>query len=208
MTLLSVVKDVCAAVGVPLPQSIFSNITGNRTMQEMLSLANEMAQRIAYDTRDWTRLKKTVTYTGDGVTTAFDLPADYKRMLLTSNVWRSTSTSVADAVHFRHRRVAEPPCRGTSDSARGEWTMLGGQIHFSPALAVGETAYFAYLHKNCVALAGGGCGDVFSERCRQFRARRTGAETRHDLEWKQKKGSRLRRGHGHLWRRADDGDGT
>ena len=38
---------------------VFSGITGNRTMQEMVSLANEMAQRIAYDNRDWTRLKKT-----------------------------------------------------------------------------------------------------------------------------------------------------
>ena len=44
MTLLSVVKDVCAVVGVTVPQSVFSNITGNRTMQEMLALANEMAQ--------------------------------------------------------------------------------------------------------------------------------------------------------------------
>ena len=30
-----------------------------------------------------------------------------------------------------------------------------------PALAVGQTAYFAYLDKNCIALAGGGFGDVF-----------------------------------------------
>ena len=63
MTLLSVVKDVCAAVGVTDADSpSFTNITGNRTMQEMLALANEMAQRIAYDTRDWTQLKKTATY--------------------------------------------------------------------------------------------------------------------------------------------------
>ena len=67
MTLLTVVRDVCAAVGVLQPQSVFTNITGNRTMQEMVSLANEMAQRIAYDTRDWTRLRKTVTYTGDDI---------------------------------------------------------------------------------------------------------------------------------------------
>ena len=37
-----------------MPQSMFTNITGNRTMQEMVALANETAQRIAYDTRDWT----------------------------------------------------------------------------------------------------------------------------------------------------------
>ena len=136
MTLLSVVKDVCAAVGVTIPQSVFSNITGNRTMQEMLSLANEMAQRIAYDNRDWTTLKKTTTLVGDGVTTAWDLPADYKRMLLTSNVWRSTSTQspmrfVPDTDEWLNRRADN----GASDNAWGEWTMMGGQMHIYPALA-------------------------------------------------------------------------
>jgi hypothetical protein len=41
-----------------VPTVVFSNITANRTMQEMLALANEMAQRIAYDTRDWTRAEE------------------------------------------------------------------------------------------------------------------------------------------------------
>src|SRR5580765_7185556 len=91
MTVLSVVKDVCTAAGVLVPASVFSNISANRTMQEMLSLANEMAQRIAYDNRDWTRFKTTATYIGDGVATSFSLPVNYKRMLLTANVWRSTS---------------------------------------------------------------------------------------------------------------------
>src|SRR5262245_34598031 len=91
MTLLSVVKDVCAVVGVLVPQSVFSGITTNRTMQEMLALANEMAQRIANDNRDWTRLRSLATFNGNGSTTAFGLPVDYQRMLLTSEVWRSTS---------------------------------------------------------------------------------------------------------------------
>ena len=69
MALLQVVKDVCAVVGVTVPQSVFSNITGNRTMQEMLALANEMAQRIAYDNRDWTKLRAMATLIGDGAKT-------------------------------------------------------------------------------------------------------------------------------------------
>src|SRR6187402_560747 len=110
MTLLSVVEVVCAAVGVSIPPSVFTNITGNRTMQEMLALANEMAQRIAYDTRDWTALIKTKTFTGDGVATAFDMPADYKRMLLNTQVWRSTSTQtpmrfISDANEWLNRRA-------------------------------------------------------------------------------------------------------
>jgi hypothetical protein len=160
MTLLSVVKDVCATVGVLVPQSVFSNIAGNRTMQEMLSLANEMAQRIAYDARDWTDLKKVATFAGDGIKTAFDMPADYKRMLLNSNVWKSSNTLVPmrfvpDTDEWLNRRT-----RNYYD-AHGEWTIIGGQILIVPVMATGVSAYFAYLHKNCVSLASGGFGDSF-----------------------------------------------
>ena len=64
----------------------------------MLALATETAQTIAWDTREWTRLKKMQTFVGDGVldvdnsiigTEAFDLPADFRRMLLTAR--RSTA---------------------------------------------------------------------------------------------------------------------
>lgn len=161
MTLLTVVQDVCAAVGVAVPQSIFSGITGNRTMQEMLALANEMAQRIAYDTRDWQKFMKTQTLTGNSVATSFALPADYKRMLLTAEVWRSTSALqpmmyVADYPDWLQRRAFG------YTNAYGEWTRVGDQTLIFPTLATGLTCYFAYLHKNCVALAAGGVGDRFA----------------------------------------------
>jgi len=171
MSLLSVTREVCAAVGVLVPGAIFSQLTGNRTLQEMLALANEMAQRIAYDTRDWTRLRTNATFAGNGAldvdgvtvvgTSAFDLPENYKRMLLTSNVWRSTSQQqpmrfISDTDQWLNRRVAS-----ASNSAWGEWTLLGGQIHIWPIMYVGTFAYFAYLNKDCVALAGGGFGDTF-----------------------------------------------
>jgi hypothetical protein len=190
MSLLSVVRDVCAAVGVAIPQSIFSGITGNRTMQEMLSLANEMAQRIAYDNRDWTAMKKTATFVGDGVTTAWDLPADYKRMLLTSNVWRSTSSQTAmhfvpDTDEWLNRRVDN----GDSDNAWGEWTMMGGQMHIFPALAVDQSAYFAYLHKNCVRLSSGGVNDVFQNDDDSFALDERVFKLGMIWQWKAQKGS-------------------
>jgi hypothetical protein len=160
MTLLSVVKDVCATVGVLVPTSVFTNIANNRTMTEMLSLANEMAQRIAYDNRDWTALRSIGTVTGDGTTTAFPLPADFKRLLLTSNLWRSSNTLVPmrfipdtdQWINRRARNIYDP---------YGEWMILGRQINIMPALGAGETATYAYLQKNCVALASGGFGDSF-----------------------------------------------
>ena len=160
MTLLTVVQDVCAVVGVKVPAAVFSGITTDRTMQEMVALANEMAQRIAYDTRDWTKLRKPQTFTGNGVKTAHDMPADYKRMLLTGNVGGPYSTHVpmmfmSDLDQWQQRR------NQTYTDSHGEWTMLGGQMQIYPALANGATATFYYLHKNCIVLGGGGTNDVF-----------------------------------------------
>lgn len=161
MTLLSVIKDVCMVVGVQQPTSVFVNIGGNRTMQEMVALATEMAQRIAYDSgKDWTVLKRLATLNGDGAKTAFDLPADYKRMLLTSDLWRSNQTQtpmtyIVDTNEWVRRR-AQPWV-----SAWGEWTMLGGQIVIYPIMGFGINATFGYLNKNCVALASSGYGDFF-----------------------------------------------
>jgi hypothetical protein len=211
VTLLSVVKDVCATVGVLQPQSVFSGITGDRTMQEMLSLANEMAQRIAYDTRDWTMLKRTAIYPGDGAwvppypippateppdtvhvwtgTTAFPLPADYKRMLLSSGVWRTSSTQqpmkfIPSTDEWMHRRA-----RNEAGSAWGEWTIIGGQVHIYAPMAVGVSAYFAYLDKNCINLASGGVGDTFQSDLDTYRLDERVLKLGMIWQWKAQKGS-------------------
>jgi len=188
MTLLSVTRDVCATVGVAVPQSVFSGITGNRTMQEMLSLANEMAQRIAYDTREWTKLKSTVTFTGDGVATSFALPANYKRMLLTSNVWRSSSTTgpmafIADTDEWLNRRSRN------EYTSTGEWTLLGDDIHIFPVMSVDETAWLVYLDRNCITLNGGGYGDAFMNDLDTFRLDERLLKLGMIWQWKAQKGS-------------------
>jgi hypothetical protein len=161
MTLLSVVKDVCQVVGVQQPTSVYANIIGNRTMQEMAALATEMAQRIAWDSgKDWTILKKVATLIGDGVSDGFDLPANYKRMLLTSEVWGPTSTQqpmtyIVDTNEWVRRR------NQSWVDALGEWTMLGGQIVIQPIMGAGSSATFGYLNKDCITLASGGVGDTF-----------------------------------------------
>src|SRR4029434_10549876 len=157
---LVVVQDVCATVGVEMPTSVFTNINANRTMQEMVALANEVAQRIAYDTREWTKLKLQQVFAGDGVATGFNLPANYKRMLFTASVWRSTSTQqpmefVNDTDVWLRRRAAN------EYNAWGEWTLLGEQMLIYPAMGVSVTARFPYLDRNCVRLNAGGYG----ERC-------------------------------------------
>jgi hypothetical protein len=169
MSLLTVVQDVCAAVGVERPASVFAGINSNRTMAEMLALANEMAHRIAYDTREWTRLV-TLTFL-DGATgtvagfnsTAFFFPADYKRMLLTTNVRRSTAPTlplrfIEDPDQWTERRL-----RGFA-SPHGEWMINTGRLFVSPEVPAGTLISFGYLSKNCIALGlgpSGGNNDTF-----------------------------------------------
>lgn len=188
MSLLSVTRDVCLNVGVLVPTSVFTNITANRTMQEMLSLANEMAQRICYDTRDWTMLRKLQTFPGDGVVVAYDLPANYKRMLLTAQVWRSDQTQapmrfIADQDEWLRRRM-----QGQTEG-RGEWTIYGGQMHIQPALPAGASANFVYLDKNCVKLNAGGAGDTFVEDLDSFILDERLLKLGMIWQWKAKKGS-------------------
>jgi hypothetical protein len=141
MTLLSVVQSVTAAVGVQMPSSVFAAINSNRTMFEMLGNANEMAQRIAYNTREWQALKSIAVFTGDGVTRAFNLPADYKRMLLKTDVWRSTS-AIQPMVFFPDiNEWMQRRARAFQSSAWGEWTIYGNQMHIEDPLGAGTPAW-------------------------------------------------------------------
>jgi len=138
MTILTVVQDVCANVGVVYPASVFAGIANNRTMQEMLSLANEMAHAIGADLREWTRLKATAVFTGDGVVTSpppygdgvvhgtsrFNWPAGFRRLLTNSNMYRTDMALtpmryVADADEWLVRRA------NNNYDSRGEWCNLG-----------------------------------------------------------------------------------
>jgi hypothetical protein len=217
MSLLTVVQDVCAVVGVPRPATVFTNINFNRTMQEMASLATEMAQRIAYDLREWRQMKTSVTFVGDAVwdtaldppawsggTMEFNLPANYLRMLLTTEVWRSTSSQqpmlfISDYNEWLQRRAAN------ESDAWGEWTLLGNQMLIFPIMhgvkpadppdqpdaVPAETATFAYLDKNCVQQHGNpaNLADVFTYDDDTYRLPERLLRLGMIWQWKAQKGS-------------------
>lgn len=138
MTILSVVQQVSSVIGVMRPQALFPNAGSDRTARELADLAIEMAQRIAYDTRDWAKLKTTAMFTGNGGAN-FPMPANYQRMLLTSNVWRSTSATqpmrfIPDADEWLQRRL-----RGYN-SAWGEWIILADGMHIWPIMPLPQAS--------------------------------------------------------------------
>jgi hypothetical protein len=186
MSLLTVVQDVCEVVGVAQPGTVFGAINTDRTMQEMVRCANEMAQRIAGDTREWAEMQAIGVFTGPG--DAFTPPADFKRMLLTTEIWKSVQTQypmlyISDLNEWLQRRA-----RNYSDS-RGEWINYAGKVRFAPGLNAGETATFAYLTKNCILLDGGGVGEAFQSDNDRYLLDERLLKLGMIALWKQNKGS-------------------
>jgi hypothetical protein len=159
-TLLEIVQSVCAVVGVARPTSVFGGINANRTMFEMLELANETAQRIAYDTREWGFLTIRGEIIGDGISQDYNLPNNFKRFLLTSNLWRGASPSspmrfIPDPDEWVRRRLSN------MTESFGEWRFYTSQISIVPILAMGEKVTFTYLDKNCIMPMGN--PDLFAD---------------------------------------------
>jgi hypothetical protein len=193
MTLLTTVTEVCATVGVHKPTTVFGVLNSDRTMFEMLEAANEMAAQTAADLRDWTVLRKTATFLGNGVQEAFDLPADYRRMLTTGEVWLSSNSMqparfVPDTDEWLQRRVAN------QNWSWGEWTIYGGQMHIQPVLGVGASARFSYLDRNYIELRDDngtltGLGEKFTKDVDTFRLDERLLKLGMIWRWKQLKGS-------------------
>jgi hypothetical protein len=188
MSLLTVVKDVCMANGLAPPSSMFGTSTQPRTQAELLSLANETAQKIAYDVREWRALKSIATIAGDGTADRFALPADFKRMLLSSQVYPSASTNtplkfVPDANEWLLRRI------NNWQDGWGEWTIIGDDMLVFPILQAGQHVTFAYLNKNCIRLSGGGYGNQFVNDNDEFRIDERLLKLGMIWQWKANKGS-------------------
>lgn len=199
MSLLTAINRVCAVVGVHIKQSIFASLTTDRTVTELLELANEIAQRIARETHDWTALERTATFNGDGVTAAFPLPSNFYRMLKNANVWRSTNTFTPMRFILSHDEWQQRRAQNYYDGY-GEWTLApmdvpgsGGQttraLYVQPILGSGQTVRFNYLDKNPINLASGGVGETFTSDADTFRLDERLLVLNMIAEWKMRKGS-------------------
>lgn len=150
MSLLSVCKEVAKVIALDVPDVVASST--DREIVELFSLANEMAERIAAG-HEWQKLSSIHTLTGDGATTAFDLPTDYSRMLVKAQVWSSSLETalspITDLDRWLELDVQD------FDFVVNAWTIYGGQMHIKPALATGVTAKFFY-QKNTIIQASGG----------------------------------------------------
>ena len=127
------------------PQTVFSS--AQQMEMEIVDLATDVAADIA-GSHDWRALTSIHTITGDGVTSSFDLPADYDRMVLAQavhdpNNWFWGYSRITDLDEWIAVTTSGffgiTPCW---------WIMLGGQMQFAPTPADGAQASFPYVSKN------------------------------------------------------------
>lgn len=183
MTILSVIKEVASVVGVDRPTVLFASTV--REHIELCDLANEMAVRIG-KANDWTLLRTLSTYTGDGTTTQFALPADYLRMLKKANLWSSAIqtplTHILDTDEWLEMQVR------SYDYMLGAWTMLGGNIEIMPALANAVTAKWYYVSNLIVAPNTGANKATFTADDDSFRLNERVLRLAMIWQWKANKG--------------------
>lgn len=146
MTALSLVNRALQEIGLPQAQTIIS-VQDDQTGFQMHGLLNALGTQLCR-VHDWQFLEKTVTLVGDGVTTEFDLPADYGRMV-NQTQWSS-----------KNRRPMYGPMtpQGWSWVQFGivsvgvyyRYRIIGNKFCVFPTPAAGEEIHFYYISKNWV----------------------------------------------------------
>lgn len=144
MSVLTALQSASVRLNEGKPQAFFSSAGAFEV--EVCELATETAVAIM-KAHDWRKLTTLATATGDGVTTAFDLPEDYDRMVLGTEVhsasWATWRYAQAPTLDFWHDLQT-----GLTTLDPGFWIILGGQMQFYPALPSGEEARYYYVSKH------------------------------------------------------------
>lgn len=144
MTVLSACRTAARRLNQDIPTSLYGS--DDEFALELANIADESATAIA-KSYDWQKLTTLCTLTGDGVTTAFSLPADYDRMpkkttlqvpFQTNNPIRARDLD--QWLYYQlNPQMGVPPY----------WIILGGLVQFSIAPATGVDTKFYYV-KNTV----------------------------------------------------------
>ncbi len=164
MTILDVLREAAPKLGVGVPSAVFGST--RREHVELADVANEVAEEIA-SAHEWNTLKRLLTITGNGVTDAYDMPADYGRMPKDQKMWSSAIDGPLCGP-VPHDDWLELQVRDYS-TAYANWTILGGQVVFFPPLGDGETVKVYYQSGLIVRDAEGAVKTRFTADTDEFR---------------------------------------
>lgn len=144
MAILTAMQSAAIRLMGQRPNAFFG--ASNNFELEIADLVNEVAEDIAAS-HDWQALISFHDITGDGEEADFDLPSDYQRMLLNSDMldsagWAWGYQRYGDINAFRYAQTHN------FGASPGGWAIYGGQFHFQPAPADAAVASFPYISKN------------------------------------------------------------
>lgn len=145
MTVLDCFKQASRRLLAQDQNSLFTGMDAfNIKMQAIISEAIlDIAQQ-----HDWLALTKQCTLTTDGQTADFDLPADYGRMLVKSDVhssiWSVNYQAAKDLDEWTQLQRFMP------STIPGYWIIYGAQMHLMPAPRINENPCFWYIASNLV----------------------------------------------------------
>jgi hypothetical protein len=183
MTVLSVAKEVSKVIGLTQPDVLTSST--DRQYVELLSIIQEMATRIARG-YEWQKLSRIHTLTGDGTTEDWDLPSDYDRMLVKSQIWSSSLETPLSPISSLDKWLGMDV--QSFDFVVNAWIIYGGQMHIKPALASAVTAKFFYQSNLIVAPNAGSNKAVFDADTDTFRLDEQMLKLGSIWRWKEQKG--------------------
>ncbi|WP_312809351.1 hypothetical protein [Agrobacterium cavarae] len=184
MTILSVVQNVCLAVGIEYPDAVFSS--DDRTMREMQRVVNDVAASIRDVEFDWQALQAIYLVTGDGAAGAFNLPSDYARMTTKGSLWSSRWSWGINKIASLDEWIEMQATPYVS--VTGDWIIFGDQLHVMPIMAATETIRFPYVRNTIVRQAGGARATAFTADTDTFVLSERLLELGIIAKWKAQKG--------------------
>lgn len=141
MSLLTIIQDAAALVGVDVPTSIVTNTDPTYTQLKILAQVegDELARYF-----DWRGLKIETSFTGDGTTVLFELPAGFDRWMSGGAAFFEDGTydrlegPVSDETFTAYQSA-------NSDPSDPVWRMIGPDVEFFPALDTGVVVNSLYI---------------------------------------------------------------
>lgn len=152
MTVLATAKKVALRIGMEQPDALLSSTT--REHLELAEILQECAEQIAFDSgHDWEALLTLKTISGDGATSSFALPTDFKRMPVAAQIW-TTRLDAPLRVIDEVDAWLEIDIRD-ADYVSGVWTRIGGSVQVKPTPTASETLKYYYITNKIVSPSGG-----------------------------------------------------
>lgn len=149
MSLLTIVSDACALVGIDVPTSVISST--DQTYVQMVYLAQFEGDELSR-TFKWRQQKVVADYTGDGSTTLWALPEDFDRF--TTENRRQSSILLGLQGPVSDDEFLDAQVRGFRPTIP-YFRLIGDNIETTPAVSDGQQIKFEYISSYWITDSGG-----------------------------------------------------